>query len=351
MNDPQPNHPTPSAPLISIIVPVYGAEALLPRCIDSLLRQDYPSFEIILVEDGSPDNCAAICDRYAAADPRIRAYHQPNAGASAARNKGMELAQGDYLCFVDADDYVDEHYLSHFAEGLGPEVDLVFQGITEVRSNKPKELLPPHRLYTADDLLSGVAEIHERHPFLFGYVCTKLYRKSIIHSNSLHFRQDISLSEDRIFALEYMQHVRMMNCIAHSSYFYEIQSTGLTMRRRNYAELKHAADVNLEKAQLLLQQNENPRFEAITRQNYIMSAMSFLTALFLRPTPWRDIHRAIRQFQQDFSLWLSLYSPSTTDQKALYRALLCQPTTCILLMKLYWFMKRTKHRLARHPLN
>ena len=94
-------------PLISVIVPVYKVEKYLHRCVDSILNQTYRNLEIILVDDGSPDNCGAICDEYAAKDNRIRVIHQENTGVSAARNAGLEACTGEYVAFVDSDDYVD----------------------------------------------------------------------------------------------------------------------------------------------------------------------------------------------------------------------------------------------------
>ena len=92
--------------LISVIVPVYKVEKYLPQCVDSILAQTYRNLEIILVDDGSPDGCAAICDEYAKKDNRVRVIHQKNAGVSAARNAGLDCAQGEYIGFVDSDDFI-----------------------------------------------------------------------------------------------------------------------------------------------------------------------------------------------------------------------------------------------------
>lgn len=93
-------------PLISIVVPVYKVEKYLSRCIDSILAQTYKNFELILVDDGSPDNCGTICDEYANKDSRIKVIHQKNSGAVTARNEGLKIAKGKYFGFVDSDDYI-----------------------------------------------------------------------------------------------------------------------------------------------------------------------------------------------------------------------------------------------------
>lgn len=96
---------------ISIIVPVYNVERYINRCIDSILKQTYDNFELILIDDGSPDNCGQICEDYTKIDSRVQCIHQKNAGLSGARNAGLKIATGDYICFVDSDDAIHEDYL------------------------------------------------------------------------------------------------------------------------------------------------------------------------------------------------------------------------------------------------
>lgn len=100
-------------PLISIIVPCYKVEKYLPKCIDSIINQSYKNLEIILVDDGSPDNCGKICDNYALNDNRIKVIHKNNGGLSDARNVAINIAKGEYLTFIDSDDYVSSNYIMH----------------------------------------------------------------------------------------------------------------------------------------------------------------------------------------------------------------------------------------------
>lgn len=107
-------------PLISVIVPVYKVEPYLDRCVRSILNQNYREFELILVDDGSPDRCGEMCDEWAKRDGRIRVFHKKNGGLSSARNHGLDRAKGDYLSFIDSDDWVEEDYLSYL-HSLFPE--------------------------------------------------------------------------------------------------------------------------------------------------------------------------------------------------------------------------------------
>lgn len=335
---------SPNEPLISVIVPVYRAEKELPRCVESLLTQSYPHLEIILVEDGSPDNSGAICDRYAVADRRVRVCHRKNAGASAARNTGLDMATGEFLCFVDGDDEVEPDYIRAFAEGLAPEVDLVFQGICEIKDGQCTRKVPPRQLFREGRLTEGISLINRQS--MFGYVCNKLYRRSIIEEHGLRFRRDISLSEDRIFALEYMQHVRQMQLVDTCAYLYYLQSTGQTMRRRSYEELKLAAEVNLQAAEALLQQQPSAQFARDTHRMYVLSAMGFLTALFLDKEPTDRCIRAFREFNARARDWLPLYAPPTLNHRLLCCALRCPSPLGVGIMKLYWCLKLLKHEIS-----
>ncbi len=101
-------------PLFSIIIPVYNVEKYLNKCVDSVLNQTFTDFEVILVDDGSPDNCPAICDSYAEKDKRVRVIHKQNGGLICARKSGLEAARGDYIGFVDSDDWIEENMYELF---------------------------------------------------------------------------------------------------------------------------------------------------------------------------------------------------------------------------------------------
>lgn len=109
---------TEKSPLISVIVPVYKVEKYLPACLDSLLAQTYRNFELIVVNDGSPDSCWQIMQRYAAQDARVRIFNKENGGVSSARNFGLDVARGEYIGFVDSDDLVLPQYLEWLYDAL-----------------------------------------------------------------------------------------------------------------------------------------------------------------------------------------------------------------------------------------
>ncbi|MBR0112172.1 MAG: glycosyltransferase family 2 protein [Clostridia bacterium] len=124
--------------MISVIVPVYKTEKYLRKCVDSILAQTYTDLEIILVDDGSPDNCGRICDEYAGMDPRVKVIHRANGGLSAARNSGLDIARGEYVAFIDSDDYIDHGYLETLVSCLTDGADMSICGfIKETENGEP----------------------------------------------------------------------------------------------------------------------------------------------------------------------------------------------------------------------
>ncbi len=134
--------------LVSVIVPVYGVERYLDRCIRSVVNQSYRHLEIILVDDGSRDRCPAICDTWAGRDPRIRVIHKSNGGLSSARNAGLDVAGGEFIAFVDGDDYVDPEYVSTMIGAVQDvHADLAMCSVfhEDADGNAIAQMVPVHR--------------------------------------------------------------------------------------------------------------------------------------------------------------------------------------------------------------
>ena len=166
-------------PLISIIVPVYNVEKYLNRCIESVLKQKYSKFEILLIDDGSNDNSGIICDDYAERDSRIRVIHKKNEGQGVARNVALDLAEGDYILFVDSDDYLVDNALETIVSILVPDIDLVLFDIVIDNQIRIREshLLGLNQRLGKEELLY----LYFNNRIFTGPVC-KLFRKEILTS-------------------------------------------------------------------------------------------------------------------------------------------------------------------------
>ena len=204
-------------PEISIIIPVYKAEKYLRRCLDSVLSQTLSNWECILVDDGSPDQSGAICDEYAAKDSRFRVIHKPNGGVSSARNEGLDTAKGEFICFIDSDDWVGPKYLEHlhFLES-----DLVISGLFNV--NEKGKIIKTKEFKNALFELSkiGLNEF-ERTVFSSKGPYCKRYRRTIIESNNIRFEEGIHASEDFLFVLSYISKCKTIQTSQMIDYYYQ----------------------------------------------------------------------------------------------------------------------------------
>ena len=144
-------------PLISVVVPVYKVEPYVRQCIDSILAQTYSNLDIILVDDGSPDKCPEICDDYAKQDGRIRVIHKPNGGLSSARNAGIDIARGEYIAFIDSDDYVSETYIEQLWYTLSESgADMSCSLVTREERALDHVISRKYKIYTAEKALRRV---------------------------------------------------------------------------------------------------------------------------------------------------------------------------------------------------
>lgn len=205
---------------VSIIVPVYKVERYLSECIDSILSQTYSDFELILVDDGSPDRSGIICDEYAKKDNRIVVYHKPNGGVSSARNYGIEKAVGEWIMFVDSDDYIEPETLNISFKAIDNiDVDLVVFGIEENYFYNNTIKRPELKYIGKGAILQEEFEEADQNGWLRGPVC-KLYKRNLIIQNNLRFDLNMSYGEDTKFAFTYFLYCKNVKVLPNYCYHY-----------------------------------------------------------------------------------------------------------------------------------
>jgi len=221
------------SPLITVIVPVYNSEPYLSKCIDSILIQTFTNFELLIIDDGSTDRSANICDDYAMKDNRIKIYHKRNEGVSSARNLGLDKAEGKWIAFVDSDDYIKNSYLKDLYDSIDSTSLLIIQGITYLLGNKQSERILDLGNYcvTGENLVKAfsIKKLHK-----CGYVYSKLYNKNIINLNKIRFDNNIHMGEDQIFMLQYIFKIDVIKFIAGSNYYYQTFTGGLSSSYASY---------------------------------------------------------------------------------------------------------------------
>ncbi len=212
--------------LVSIIVPVYNAEKYLGKCIESIINQTYKNIEAIFVNDGSKDDSLSICKNYANQDKRIKILDIPNGGVSNARNVGIENAQGEYVQFIDSDDYIDLNMTERLMSTmLVDNVDLVVCGYNtiikgEKRENQSKIKYSSKKLIDEDIDITNLFETS-----FFNSPCNKLYKKKLITNR---FREDFKIGEDLLFNLDYINNVNRFSVLDECLYNYVVNNSSAT---------------------------------------------------------------------------------------------------------------------------
>ena len=223
--------------LVSIIVPVYNAERYLHRCIDSILAQTFTDFELLLIDDGSKDNSGAICDEYAVKDSRIRVFHKENGGASAARNYGLDKAVGKYICFIDADDWVDKDYIERLLPADGE--DMVICSF----------MYDTMEVFLLGDYVRDKQNIAKNFYALIDHmaICApwcKIMRRDIIDQNNIRFDVNVSAGEDMLFVCDYFSAgLDKIRTISQPLYHYYVADSGsLSHRIVDFATTEYILD-------------------------------------------------------------------------------------------------------------
>lgn len=272
--------------MISVIIPVYNAATYLPACLDSVLAQTYRDIEVIVVEDGSTDGSGDICDDYACRDARVSVFHQPNGGPSAARNKGLEMARGEYISFIDCDDVVHEKYLEVLLDEMNRHhADIVqspYQIIPESKRNdynpnRLKQTLPKSyqtKVLTAEQAMlsmlyqQGIADSSP----------CKLFHRSLFEG--LRFPVVYRVYEDLYAMAQVYPHIERMVWIDVPMYFYFKQDRGtlnsLSIRRNDAFEVLETLE-----AQFMVM--GQPEYVRAARERRLSVAFNILRLLSRQP--------------------------------------------------------------------
>ena len=219
-----------NTPEISVIVPVYNVERYLAQCIDSILSQTFTDFELLLVDDGSPDHCGEICDDYAGKDKRIKVFHQENAGLSCARNTGLQYASGIYIAFIDSDDYVASNYLQELYASLPADRDkrgTVICGFDRLFPDGSLQTvhIPQQTIFPAD-YSRVLTELVGKYVM---YAWAKLYDNRLIKEHGIRFVPAVSGLEDMLFMFDYLPYSDYLLIRDISTYIYRVGYSTATL--------------------------------------------------------------------------------------------------------------------------
>lgn len=270
-------------PKVSVIIPVYKAENYLHRCVDSILAQTFRDFELLLVDDGSPDKSGEICEEYAKRDNRIRVFHKDNGGASSARNLGLDNATGEWVTFIDADDWVSTSFIENLYNPILSDntINFVQAGCTNYRNNEIAEVEQQYEFLVSTDPVYVFNNFR-------GLTVSKLFRlNDIIRTYNLKFDEQMHTSEDMAFTLDYILHITKYCFIPEVGYYY----------RHNPNSLTHSKKIK-------------PYNVALTEYKHLFSSVQRYIDKYQIPNKeivFRKSQNAIRLFYTLSSLYLNNY--------------------------------------------
>ncbi len=238
-------------PAISVIVPVYNVEKYIRRCVDSILAQTFADFELILVDDGSPDNCPAICDEYSQKDGRVKVIHKKNEGVAIARNVGLDLAVGEYITFVDSDDFIGTERLAMLYRRITKEqADVVVTDFAIMDESGQIVKYIKHRNIGSTDIKTN--EDRKRHLFCQLLTCahgweiwTRLFRGEIIRAHHIRFPDTCeNYAEDLGFVMAYMLYARRFVSLEDADYFYTLRTRSMMRSSQGKVKLNQLNEIS-----------------------------------------------------------------------------------------------------------
>lgn len=266
--------------MISVVIPAYNAAKTIVRCVDSLLSQTFQDWELIIIDDGSKDNTLEICQSFQ--DKRIYVYHKENGGVSSARNSGLTYAKGEYIAFMDADDYLEPMYLEHLYQGS--EYDLSITGFCydnePERSNSFLELTDKSSVAKSLSALINADQLC--------YPWGRLFKRYIIEQNHIRFNEKMRFAEDNVFNWEYLCHINSLRIDSTHKDYHKSSDEGGSGYNLSFEEMDYV-DGQLFALSQKLESYYEIKLQLQTKQ--LMHVLFLKDKLSLTATQWYDYYR------------------------------------------------------------
>lgn len=279
--------------LVSVIVPIYNVEEYLPECIESLISQTYDNLEIILVDDGSSDNCGKICDTYAQKDNRIKVIHKENGGFSDARNAGINIASGEFISFVDSDDFVDAKYIEHLMTALNlfdADISIGNLIIYDSKINKKNVNLNDNIILEKEQLIP--TSFDEQLFWILSH--GRLYKKKVMEN--IMFNSKMKMSEDVEFFYNVLLNTKKIVVTPTNDYFYRIRENSATKCNFNLNKWNFDFEYNRK----LIEENEDVIIKRSLIRRYYRVCTNCIINYNLSKKDYKIIKKNMSEYKKIF---------------------------------------------------
>lgn len=241
------NQNNPDKAIVSIIIPVYNAESYLEECLDSVLAQSYENLEIILVNDGSTDSSSTICTKYAAQDIRVKFYTKNNGGVSSARNLALEHVTGDFITFIDSDDFISPYFVKELLSAI-QNSDLSLCGYNRLKNKETISMILPQKCKMTREQLFEYTLCSN---YISGYLCTKMFRTSIVSKLHLRFNPALKVGEDMLWIIQYYNACQSGLYVNQPLYNYRLNEVSALQKMKSTGVFDPKKTSNLDSADLI----------------------------------------------------------------------------------------------------
>lgn len=270
-------------PKISVIIPVYNTALYLENCLDSILRQSYTHYEVIIVNDGSVDNSLSICKRYRAKSDKFLLIDQKNQGVDSVRNNALDICTGDYVTFLDSDDFADADWLQGFADAVNqyPICDMVVEGLLVDYEGHINHVVIDSNLYSGKDIISAYRRW--KGSYIEGFLFNKLYKRSIITDKNIRF--EYTLKEDLLFNLKFLLYSNTVVSSSVSSYHYlQRGAQSLIHKRYPIAYMERLITSLMIAGVSLAQKYTDESFRSSVVEEYMLSYSVMILSMYRKKT-------------------------------------------------------------------
>lgn len=267
----------------SIIVPVYNAAKTINRCADSILAQTFQDYEIIFINDGSTDKTQEMLNQLEKYDSRIKVVRQRNQGVSSARNHGIALSSGDYILFIDSDDWIDPHYLESFSRTNDciSKLKIGTIAVTNLENKLNYDIFTSinGKFLDIQKAFSEAGLLHNGFPF------AKAYNRQIIIENNIKFKEDIAFKEDLIFFLDYSKFCKTIEFVDNARYYYIIHSNSLSTKTHTPATLLKTTKIIIKKSEIF---NTVTQFYSYMDSYLRLCTEEIIYAVYCNNLTWKE---------------------------------------------------------------